>query len=209
MLQLRLLQLGLGSVALFLGISSGPIVNGQTYGPTAEELQRDIEEEEAALAEADAAIREEEEGRTFPAVADYRQRSGLITRYTPLQSSLPVDRDRNLWLGNRYEPRKPHRRGKHVNSWKDGGLYGLPLPAACTRCVSPYFRGTPGASTVTPKCKRPTFLGRLIGNFVHPFKPVDSYYDGGCYVPIYDLDPVVPGPGPFPFPFFAPKPTGN
>jgi hypothetical protein len=24
----------------------------------------------------------------------------------------------------------------------------------------------------------------------------------GSYVPIYDLDPIVPGPGPYPFPFY-------
>jgi hypothetical protein len=35
------------------------------------------------------------------------------------------------------------------------------------------------------------------------------YYDQGSYVPIYDLDPIVPGPGPYPVPWYFRGPDGG
>ena len=146
-----------------------------------------------------------------PQVPELRERSGLFTRIAPILPRLPVDRDRDLFYDTRWEPRHPSERGHWINSWKDGGLYGLPLSAGCTSCRAPFFRGSPGVGTLDESCRPPSPVGRVLGNIVHPFRPVDSYYSGGCYVPVYDLDPLVPGPGWFPWwaPDFSNKPTGG
>lgn len=142
------------------------------------------------------------------AVPDVRERSGLYTRIVPIQPTLPVDKDRDLWYDTEWQPRHPHNWGRWWNSWKDGGLYGKPLTAKCTAVRLPFFRGTPGDSTLTADCRPYGWLGRW-ANFVHPMKPVGMYYANGAYVPIYDLDPVVNGPGPWPY-FWVKEPhTGD
>ena len=140
-----------------------------------------------------------------PLVTDIEQRSGLLSRFAPAPTRLPPDPDRDTFYGTRYELPDPNRPNAHSH----GGLYGQRLKAQCTACVSPSFRGAPGKSTLNEGCRpgHPAF--RLITNTLHPFRPVDSYYDGGCYVPIYDLDPLVTGPGPYPWPFFRRQPAGG
>jgi hypothetical protein len=135
-----------------------------------------------------------------PAVPDIRQRSGLITRFTSIKSLLPQDPKRDTFWDYRYGD-VPTQIGQ--NCMLDGGLYGRPLKADCTACVAPYFWGSPGKSTIGPHCKAPFPASRWLGNAPHPFRPVGMYYDRGCYVPIYDLDPWVPGPGPFPWRFYC------
>ncbi|CAN5895087.1 hypothetical protein BH23PLA1_BH23PLA1_23910 [soil metagenome] len=142
-----------------------------------------------------------------PNVPDVRERSGLFTRHTPIIPMLPIDKKRDIYYDTRWEdPRYPWRRGWHVNSFKDGGLYGMPLPAGCTACRSPFFRGSPGAGEV---CEPPHKSVRFFSALVHPFRPVGSYYAGGCYVPVYDLDPFVPGPGPYPWSHYCKQHTGG
>lgn len=146
-----------------------------------------------------------------PLVPSAEQRSGLFTRHKPtIYPRLPVDEDRDVWYSGQWEDRKP-KRGLIFprNSWLNGGLYGNKLPANCTQCKSPFFLGSPGQSTETPDCEPTSKYHRYIKNFFHPFKPVGSYYAGGCYVPIYDLDPWVPGPGPFPWNHFLSPHTGG
>ncbi len=145
-----------------------------------------------------------------PRIPDVRQRSGLITRYQPIVSHLPVDRDRDILYGAKWKDRDPHNRTDHRNSFKDGGMYGEPLSADCTKSVYPYFYGSPGRSTIGPDCEGCHEAGRrILTNAVHPFKPVGSYYSGGSYVPIYDLDYFVPGPGPFPWSHFFKRTQGG
>lgn len=134
-----------------------------------------------------------------PAVPDVRERSGLFTRIVPIDPHLPPDRKRDVFYNSKWLPRLQHNRGIWINDWKDGGLYGRVLPAGCTTCRAPYFRGLPGPQTVDPACEPHNKYSRVFGNFTKPFKPVDTYYAGGCYVPVYDLDPFVPGPGWFPW----------
>ncbi len=129
----------------------------------------------------------------LPALPTDNARNGLITRYAPVQPKLPHDPDRDDYYITRrvdHPPRLP-------NSPFTSGLYGLRFPDNCVECYSPYFRGYPGQSSVTPDCKPPH--PRIIMNFFHPWRPVGAYYDGGGYSPIYDLDPISPGPGPFPW----------
>lgn len=136
-----------------------------------------------------------------PTVPDAKQRSGLITRFMPVPRVLPEDNRRDKFDGVRYL-NDPWGQTPYRNCYKDGGLYGKPWPADCTTSTYPYFHGAPGQSTNGPGCMPyRTHLGRAAGNFVHPFRPVCYYYDRGSCVPIYDLDPWVPGPGPFPWPF--------
>lgn len=139
-----------------------------------------------------------------PVVRDVTQRSGLITRHIPITPNLPPDADRDRWYVTRWGDDNESHDG--VNSFKNGGLYGRQWKNGCTACYSPYFAGSPGQNTMTHTCK---VNNRLLTNFVHPFRPVCSYYAGGCYVPVYDLDPAVPGPGPFPFKYFFKRPTGG
>ncbi|WP_152053010.1 hypothetical protein [Tautonia marina] len=146
-----------------------------------------------------------------PAVPDVRERSGLFTRIVPIEPNLPVDPKRDTFFNSKWMPRNPKFWGRGPNSWKDGGLYGRVLPAGCTTCRTPYFRGVTGSQAVDATCQPFNHVERVFGNFVKPFKPVDVYYSGGCYVPVYDLDPMVPGPGWFPWwvPDFANKHIGG
>lgn len=139
-----------------------------------------------------------------PVVRDLDQRSGLITRHVPITPNLPPDPDRDRWYVTRWGD--DHEHGSHPNTIKNSGLYGRKWKSGCTACYSPYFAGSPGRSTLTHTCGQHF---RLVTNFVHPFRPVCTYYAGGCYVPVYDLDPLVPGPGPFPYKNFFKRPTGG
>jgi len=136
-----------------------------------------------------------------PRVADINDRSGLLSRSAPIQPTLPHDPARDTFFDTRwadYPEVTPH-----VNCYRHNGIYGLRWGGPCTACVYPYFYGSPGENTLTPDCRpHSRILSRWVMNYFHPFKPVGSYYSGGSYVPIYDLDPIAPGPGPFPWPHF-------
>jgi hypothetical protein len=134
-----------------------------------------------------------------PDVPDIAQRSGLLQRFAATPEFLPPDPRRDNFYLTRYADR-----GKvtHPNWFKTQGLYGLGWKTPCTQSIYPYWYGTPGQSTVDPSCRpwwRPL---RLFQGLAHPWRPVGMYYQMGSYVPIYDLDPIVPGPGPYPYPFF-------
>ncbi|HEV3166944.1 MAG TPA: hypothetical protein VGZ22_23150 [Isosphaeraceae bacterium] len=142
-----------------------------------------------------------------PRVADVNERSGLLTRFTPVVTQLPRDPLRDVFYETRwadYPQVEPH-----PNCFRHNGIYGLKWAGDCTSCTYPYFPGSPGRSTMGPDCRPRHYLSRWVQNFVHPFKPVGSYYAAGCYVPVYDLDPLVTGPGPFPWPFFQRPPIGG
>jgi hypothetical protein len=142
----------------------------------------------------------------LPRVPDIHQRSGLLSRFVPIEPHLPPDDDRDNFYGTRWGDHPP---GDRINSRKDGGLYGRTYKSRCTSCYYPYFHGSPGQNATNPDCEPCPRGLRLVTNLVHPFRPVCHYYAGGCYVPIYDLDPLVPGPGPFPWPHFFKRPTGG
>lgn len=133
-----------------------------------------------------------------PYVTNTAQRSGLVSRFTPVVPMLPHDDDRDTFQGTRWSEPTP----SHPNNPFRSGLYGQFWKVRCTRCIYPSFRGAPGQDTITEECGHVRGLNRFVGNVVHPFKPVGSYYQNGAYVPIYDLDPLVTGPGPFPWPYF-------
>jgi hypothetical protein len=135
-----------------------------------------------------------------PTLSYIEQRSGLLTRFTPIIPNLPPDPKRDQWYDTRWGD--PPNMRRHPNFYTNGGLFGLRWGAPCTRSVYPYFFGVPGQDTLTQDCKPVRPLLRNLSALVHPFKPVGFYYDQGSYVPVYDLDPVVPGPGSWPFPFF-------
>ena len=129
-----------------------------------------------------------------PVLSQNAQRSGVITRHMPIQPNLPHDPDRDDF----YQTRRGDQPVTRPNWINTSGLYGLPLKGDCTVSFSPYFNGTPGGC-YGPDCQ--PVKHRIVNNFLHPFKPVSQYYSGGSYVPVYDLDPMVPGPGPFPWSF--------
>ena len=142
-----------------------------------------------------------------PIVPDPMERSGLLSRFIAINPTLPRDPRRDVFYDTRwadYPQVEPH-----VNCYKHNGLYGLKWAGDCTACNYPNFQGSPGQSTIGPGCIPRHPLSRWVQNFVHPFKPVGMYYNGGCYVPIYDLDPLVTGPGPFPWPHFNKPPAGG
>ncbi len=136
--------------------------------------------------------------------------NGMFSRNVPILPQLPPDRKRDVFYQNRwYDAHRPPNQ-KHIDSLCDGGLYGRRWPTSCTQSVAPFFQGSPGCSTIDEGCRpTPHMALRRLQNFVHPFKPVGMYYAGGSYVPIYDLDPVVPGPGPFPWSHFLQRCTGG
>ncbi|MFO0956610.1 MAG: hypothetical protein U0800_03975 [Isosphaeraceae bacterium] len=135
-----------------------------------------------------------------PYKPNVEERSGLLTRFKPIQPILPHDQRRDDWYDTRWAD-KPDI--SHPNSCTHGGLYGLRYANRCTESVYPFFMGAPGASTIGPECKPADHeLIRLYDNFIHPWRPVGMYYSKGSYVPIYDLDPIAPGPGPFPYRHF-------
>lgn len=143
-----------------------------------------------------------------PIVWDVRERSGLITRYTPVQAKLPPDPGRDTFYRTRWDDwYHPIRNTR--NCYKDGGMYGRPLTNAYTAAVAPSFRGAPGVSSVPPGWQPPSKYGRILGNFLHPFQPVGMYYDRGVYTPVYDLDPIAPGPGPFPWNHYIKRHLGG
>jgi hypothetical protein len=130
------------------------------------------------------------------------RRSGLFTRHQPMIAPrLPVDEDRDVSYGTHWQDRKQVHGFLHPNnSWLDGGMYGRKLRADCVQSHYPFFLGAPGRSTIDcEECAPPNKYWRYVRNAVHPMRPVGSYYSGGSYVPIYDLDYFVPGPGPFPW----------
>ena len=133
-------------------------------------------------------------------------RSGLISRFVPIVPHLPPDDDRDNFYGTRWGDEPP---GERINSRKDGGLYGRTYKSRCTSCYYPYFHGSPGRGPLGPDCEPCPKVFRAVTNIVHPFRPVCHYYAGGCYVPVYDLDPLIPGPGPSPWPFFCKGATGG
>ncbi|MFO0950349.1 MAG: hypothetical protein U0835_04215 [Isosphaeraceae bacterium] len=135
-----------------------------------------------------------------PSVPELQQRSGLIRRFVPITPHLPPDLRRDDWYDTRWGD-APNLR-KHPNFYKNGGLYGLPWPVDHTRSYYPYFYGAPGPSTIRPESTPPKQFWRVASALVKPFKPVGYYYDQGSHVPVYDLDPIVPGPGPMIWPFF-------
>ena len=77
------------------------------------------------------------------------------------------------------------------------------MKANCTASIYPYFYGSPGKSTINSDCYPWHRSLRVFQSFVKPFKPVGMYYDQGSYVPVYDLNPLVPGPGPYPYPWYC------
>lgn len=131
------------------------------------------------------------------------QRSGLLGRYAPVNTTLPHDPDRDDFYDTRYGPWDPN----HPNRWGTGGIYGQRWKAEHTRSVAPYFPGKVGQSTINANSKPPKH--RLISNYLFPWRPVGMYYESGSYVPVYDLDPNVVGPGPFPYPHFWNGPRGG
>jgi hypothetical protein len=141
-----------------------------------------------------------------PHIANDIERSGNLTRFAPFPNVLPPDPKRDTFYGTRWAD-SPYIH--NVNSPLTSGLYGQRYLQDCTTCYNPSFRGSPGKSTNRPFCERGPKVARFVTNFTHPFKPVCHYYAGGCYVPVYDLDPLIPGPGPFPWPFFKKQHIGG
>jgi hypothetical protein len=138
-----------------------------------------------------------------PRIPDIKERSGLLQRFevpTKFRTNLPKDQYRDNFYNTRFG-----NYGKllDTNTYYDGGLYGVRLPAKDTASVYPYFYGAPGQSTITPESKswRPSYH-RALQQLLHQRKPVGMYYDRGSYVPIYDLDSFSPGPGPDYWPWF-------
>lgn len=142
-----------------------------------------------------------------PRVTEIEKRSGLLQRFDQIEPNLPPDPRRDNWYDTRWGD--PPNRRKHINCYKNGGLYGLRWRDPATKSFYPYFFGSPGPGTLKERDHRAPRSLRWIGNFVHPFRPVGHYYDQGSAVPIYDLDPWVPGPGPFPFPWYYKGPMGE
>ncbi len=139
-----------------------------------------------------------------PMVPDINERSGLRTRMSPIIPNLPPDPVRDIYQNYRWAD---WDETNHPNSPFNGGLYGRKWKSGCTACYTPYFMGSTGKSTLRPDCltNHP-----ILTSFFHQFKPVDMYYNGGCFSPVYDLDAFVPGPGPYPFPrFFHRKPVSG
>lgn len=141
-----------------------------------------------------------------PIIPETPERSGLIQRFIPIESTLPPDPRRDNWYNTRFGDR-PH--GHRPNSVKEGGLYGHLWRDHCTRSVYPFFYGSPGADTIGPECCRWPRPLRFAQGLLKPFKPVGMYYDQGSYVPLIDLDPAVPGPGPYPIPWYFACPRGG
>jgi hypothetical protein len=137
-----------------------------------------------------------------PRVPDINERSGLIQRFNQYSftTNLPKDPYRDNYYGYRVGD---HAKPFATNTFYDGGLYGVRIPATDTQSVYPFFYGAPGQSTITPESKslRPSYL-RAVQQLFHQRKPVGMYYDRGSYVPIYDLDSFSPGPGPDYWPWF-------
>jgi hypothetical protein len=136
-----------------------------------------------------------------PANADTVKRSGLVGRWIPVTPNLPPDPRRDQWYDTRWgDP--PNMTQNHPNYYRNGGLYGIAWKANHTASIYPYFYGSPGRSTINSDVRHVGYLERLPRMLFHPFKPIGMYYDQGSYVPVYDLDPIVPGPTGWPYPFY-------
>jgi hypothetical protein len=134
-----------------------------------------------------------------PRVQDVNARSGLISHFAPINGTLPRDPQRDVFYDTRWAD---YPQVTHPNWFGHNGLYGLRWNSACTQCNYPYFYGSPGEDTYKEGCRPCRPLFRLFQNLAQPWRPVGYYYEQGCYVPVYDLDPLVVGPGPNPWPFF-------
>ena len=143
---------------------------------------------------------------SYPAV---EQRSGLLSRFVPIQPWLPPDKYRDTFYDTRYDDH-PDTHPNHPNTIKGGGLFGRLWPGYNTASLYPFFYGSPGSTLNAESRPWPRAL-KLPQTFCQPFRPVCYYYDQGSYVPMYDLDPLVPGPGPNPylFPFYLKNPHGG
>lgn len=127
------------------------------------------------------------------------ERSGIVTRYIPREPWMPPDRKRDVFFGTRYD--QDHGRPSYdIRNPKRGGLYGQMLTPGCATCYSPYFTGKPGVPRSGPACEPSHPLFRFPNSLLSPLKPVNYYYAGGCWTPVYDLDPWTIGPGTFPYP---------
>jgi hypothetical protein len=145
------------------------------------------------------------QGPREPLVPNMYQRSGLLTRFTPITPHLPPDPDRDEYHLTRWDAPDVDR----PNHCRHGGLYGLVYRTGCTKCNWPNFQGSPGVDSIGPECIPGHPAMRWLWNVAHPWRPVGSYYAGGAHVPVYDLDPLVTGPGPYPWPVFFKRPTGG
>jgi hypothetical protein len=138
-----------------------------------------------------------------PHIPNMAQRSGLIGRFVPMtKTNLPQDPDRDTFYGTYYAN---HYIAPNTNNMFNGGMYGQRLDSGCTSCRGPFFWGTdnsakPLCADCQPKYK--TQFGRVAAGFVNKWRPVGSYYQNGCTVPLYDFRPLAPGPGPDLWPFF-------
>jgi hypothetical protein len=138
-------------------------------------------------------------------IPDVNQRSGVITRMAPITPHLPTDPDRDRYYNTYWQDfaKRPWR-----NSPCTGGFYGMPMKDNCAQCNCNFY-GSPGPNGTADVCRPYPKWTRGITNMIFPYHPIGYYYAGGCSVPIYDLDPLVPGPGPFPLPFFKVRHNGG
>ena len=91
-----------------------------------------------------------------PRVPDIHERSGLLQRFElynkfkgPL--TLPKDPYRDNYYGFRYGD---HNKFFDTNTYYDGGLYGVRLPAKDTASIFPFFYGAPGRARSPRKAAR-------------------------------------------------------
>ena len=141
-------------------------------------------------------------------IPDINQRSGLRTRMTPIIPNLPPDPDRDIYQnyrwadtheGNPIGPTDAAQR-RALRPEVEERLHG--------ECFTPYFAREPRSQHADAGLPGPSASSSR--TFTRQFKPVDMYYSGGCFSPVYDLDAFVPGPGPYPFPrLFHRKPQGG
>jgi hypothetical protein len=145
-----------------------------------------------------------------PNYSTVEERSGLLSRFVPMQPWLPHDKYRDTFYETNWRD-CPDNTPNHPNRIKDGGLYGRRWPGYNTASIYPFFFGSPGQSTINQGSKPWHRALRLPQTLLQPFRPVCYYYDQGSYVPMYDLDPLVPGPGanPYFFPFYLKDPHGG
>jgi hypothetical protein len=143
----------------------------------------------------------------YPSV---EERSGLLNRFIPIEPWLPPDPHRDTFYDTRFA-NHPDTHPDHPNIYKNGGgLYGRRWPGYNTATIYPYFYGN-SSNTLGPGSKPWPRILKLPQTLLQPFRPVCYYYDQGAYVPLYDLDPLIPGPGPNPyfFPFYLKNPHGG
>jgi hypothetical protein len=138
------------------------------------------------------------------------ERSGLLSRFVPMQPWLPHDKFRDTFYDTNWRD-CPDLTPNHPNRIKDSGLYGRRWPAYNSASIFPFFYGSPGQSTINEGSRPWHRALKLPQTLLHPFRPICYYYDQGSYVPIYDLAPLVPGPGanPYFFPFYLKDPHGG